>query len=224
MTDFIGHIQTHFLHFLPLLVAAGFAILISIERAYQLFVRFPLNNTNAFFQAIRDMVLSNRLHHAIAHCEKYRHKPVSRVVKEALLRAHQPDTVIENGLDIAVSEAVQTVQRRTNYLSSLANIATLLGLIGTILGLVAAFGGLEGDISAQERATRLATGISTALFATMTGIAVAVVCMVAFSILMNRTTKITAEIEQGAYRALDILKQRLYSSDDAGNGDVRRTG
>src|SRR5690606_29461115 len=139
-------------------------------------------------------------------------KPSAQVVKQALLRAHQPENLIENGLEIALSKATQAIQRRTQFLSSIANVATLLGLFGTIAGLVASFQAM-GSVEAAEKSALLAAGISTAMNATMLGLGVAIPCMVAFSFLMNRTNRLVAEVDQSAVQVLDILKQRFYSAE-----------
>jgi biopolymer transport protein ExbB len=208
--SFLDIVAKDFWHFFPLLFVAVFALGIIIERCWVLYLVYPIKNTKEFFQTIRELVVSNRLHHAIAFCEKYKNKPVSEVVKEALFRAHQPEEVVETGMEIVLSELAQKVQKRVNYLSSVANMATLLGLFGTILGLITAFSGL-GDVTSQERSALLAIGISTALYATIGGIGIAIPCMFFYSLLTNQVNKLTAELEQGAYRAVDILRQRLYS-------------
>ena len=70
-----------------------------------------------------------------------------------------------------------------------------------------------GHADAQQKSALLAAGISTAMNATMLGLAVAIPCMVAFSFLMNRTNQLTSDIEQSAVRAMDILKQRYYAAE-----------
>jgi biopolymer transport protein ExbB len=94
------------------------------------------------------------------------------------------------------------VQKRTVFLATIANVATLLGLFGTIAGLIQAFEAV-GAADAQQKSALLAQGISTAMNATMLGLAVAIPCMIAFSFLMNRTNQLTGDIEQSAIRALD---------------------
>jgi biopolymer transport protein ExbB/TolQ len=111
-----------------------------------------------------------------------------------------------------VSRATQAIQRRTQFLATIANVATLLGLFGTIAGLIASFQAV-GSADAQQKAALLATGISTAMNATMLGLGVAIPCMVAFSFLMNRTNRLIAEVDQSAVQALDVLKQRFYSAE-----------
>jgi len=205
-------IRTSFWHVLPILLAGAFAAAIMVERFQALFMKYPLHDAQGFFDKLTDLVLRGKLPDAVALCDRYQSKPAARVMKQALLRAHQPETLIEHGLQLAVGDAVKAIQKRTVFLATIANVATLLGLFGTIAGLIQSFEAV-GHADAQQKSALLAAGISTAMNATMLGLAVAIPCMIAFSFLMNRTNQLTGDIEQSAVRAMDILKQRYYAAE-----------
>lgn len=212
MQDLYQFLTGHFWHALPILVAAVLALGITLERTRALFLVYPIRDTKAFFSKLRDYVMADRLAEAIAFCDQHKGKPMAQVVREGLLRAHQPEVVIEDGLSIALSEVGQKIHKRTQFLATIANVATLLGLFGTILGLIGSFKAV-GSASAQERSAMLADGISTAMHATMMGLGVAIPCMVAFSYLMNRSNRLTSDMDQAAVRVLDMIRQRFYSAD-----------
>ncbi len=209
-------IAKNFWHVFPILLCGAAAILIIVERSAALGWAYPMENMDGFFERIRNMILRNSIQEAIAFCERFRTKPVARVVREGLIRAHQPEHLIENGLQIAVGEASEKIQVRTPFLATLANVSTLFGLLGTIIGLVESFQAV-GQAVAQQRAALLANGISTAMNSTMMGLAVAIPSMIAYSILMARTNKVTGQIEQSAVRTMDILQQSYFN---AKSGDV----
>lgn len=204
-------ISSSALHYAPILLAGAFALAIFVERLQALFFSYPMQNQQSFFEIIRGLVLENKVSEAIALCDRYGDKPAAQVIKAALQRAHQPEELIQNGLALAVSESIQRVQRRTQFLATIANVATLLGLLGTILGLVHSFAAI-GTADAQQKSLMLATGIATAMNATMLGLAVAIPSMIGFSFLANRTNRLGAEIDQAAIRTLDILRQRFYGA------------
>jgi biopolymer transport protein ExbB/TolQ len=148
-------------------------------------------------------------------------KPAAEVTREALLRAHQTENLIESGLTLAVGRASQAIQKRTAFLATIANVATLLGLFGTIAGLIFSFEAV-GQADAQQKSVLLAAGISQAMNATLLGLGVAIPCMVAFSFLTSRSNRLIAEVDGAAVRTLDILKQRWYAFDsDIGIGKIR---
>lgn len=220
MQAILNFINNHFWHVMPILAAGGFAVVIILDRSLALILRLPLLNGDAFFEKVRNLVMNDRISEAVAFCERYHAKPVANVVREGLLRCHQPENLIEHGLALAVGDAVDKVNVRTSFLATIANVATLLGLLGTILGLIQSFEAV-GNANAQMRSVMLAAGISTAMNATMLGLGVAIPCMVAFSYLMNRTNQLNSQIDRAAIRIMDILKQRYFSADSpppAGDG------
>ncbi|OFZ73846.1 MAG: hypothetical protein A3K03_01140 [Bdellovibrionales bacterium RIFOXYD1_FULL_44_7] len=85
-----------------------------------------------------------------------------------------------------------------------------MGLFGTIAGLIHSFQAI-GQADAQQKSALLAVGISQAMNATMLGLAVAIPAMVAFSLLINRSNRLVAEVDSSAMRAMDVLRQRYYT-------------
>ncbi|MEK6705688.1 MAG: MotA/TolQ/ExbB proton channel family protein [Bdellovibrionota bacterium] len=209
MAEFFDFMRTSFLHVSPILLAGVIALAIIIERARALCIVYPLKNAPEFFDRLSEFVTAGRSAEALTLCDRYHQKPSARVIKQGLLRAHQPEELIEHGLHIAVSEASQMVQRRTSFLATIANVATLLGLLGTIAGLIHSFQAV-GHADPQQKSALLAAGISQAMNATMLGLGVAIPCMIAFSFLINRTNRLISEIDQSAVRTMDMLQQRYY--------------
>lgn len=212
MTGLLDFIRTSFMHVLPILAAAVFALAIISERVRTLFLVYPISNLDGFFERIRELVMAGEIPEAVALCDRYKYKPVALVVKKALLRAHQPESLIESGLEVAVEDEARKIQKRTSFLAMIGNVATLLGLFGTIVGLVNSFKAV-GAADAQEKASLLAQGISQAMHATMLGLGVAIPCLVAFSFLMNRSNQLVSEVETAAVRTLDMLKQRFFAAE-----------
>jgi len=212
MTDLLDFIRNNFFHVLPILIAGAVALVIIIERYRALYLVYPFRNENWFYEQISNLVLKNKEAEAISFCERYRRKPVARVIKQALLRAHMPDVMIENGLEIKISTERQRILKRTSNLAMLANVGTLLGLLGTIMGLVQAFKSL-GGLDAQARSAALAEGISTAMNATMLGLSVAIPCMIVFNIYMNKTNELVASVEDAGVYGTDILKQQYFEAE-----------
>ena len=69
---------------------------------------------------------------------------------------------IEKAMDESLLEVIPRIEKRTHYLSSLANVGLLIGLLGTITGLIGAF-------SAVATANPAAKGSVVVLFATGEG-------------------------------------------------------
>lgn len=204
--------NSEWLHLGPIAVAGVLGLFIVLERGMALYVAYPLRGADKFFARIRQLVMSNRLGEAIQLSQARSGKPVAFVIWQGLLRAHQPESVIQNGLGVAVSQMNRLVQKRTGYLATVANVATLLGLFGTILGLVQSFQAI-GSADAQERASLLTAGISTAMNATLIGLGVAIPCLVLYSMLASRTNRHLAEIEEAALRLMEIVNEHYAGAE-----------
>jgi biopolymer transport protein ExbB len=207
---FIEFIQKEFFHAAPTLAAGLFGLVIILERFKALTKTYPMKNGKAFFEKIQEMIEKGQTNQAVALCDQYIEKPVARVVKTAISRGHLPDEAIEQGINITMQEVSNDIQKRTAFLATIANVATLMGLFGTIAGLIASFKAVA-TADPQLKSTMLSDGISTAMNATMLGLGVAIPCMVAFSFLMSRSNRIMAEVEEAALKTVDALKLRYFN-------------
>lgn len=202
-------IFTHPAHALPIVACFIAAVAIVIDRYRRLVKVFPLHGRAQFIKRIRDLVVGDKVQEAIALCDQYPDKPTAQIVKEGLLRAHLPEEMITDGLNLAVGNWGERIMSRTGFLSMLANVVTLLGLFGTVAGLIQSFEAVA-FADPQQKSTLLSQGISTAMNATMMGLGVAIPCMVAFSYLMNKSNNLMGELDQDVLETVDIIRQRAY--------------
>ncbi len=191
---------------IPLLIFGVFAAAIAAERLYYILFRANINGT-AFFAQIQKLIMANNIDRAIKLCNAEPNAALPRVLKAGLTRANRGDIEIQNAVDESLLEVFPQLTRRTPYLTTLANVATLTGLLGTIQGLILAFEAVA-HASAETKQTLLASGISVAMFTTMSGLIVAVPTIILTSIITNKTTKIMDEVELYATKTVNLLGAR----------------
>jgi biopolymer transport protein ExbB len=206
---FLDFIVSNISHVAPIIVAGLVAFAISIERYWSLYVTYPIKNEEFFYDRVREFVLQNKINEATAYCSQFSNKPVANILRKGLERFHLPESLIVNGVEIAIEQEVARVNRRSIFLGMIANVSTLLGLVGTILGLVTSFSA-AGNQNLAERSAQLALGISTAMNATILGLGVAIPCMILFALFMNKTSQLTSSIEISGSRTLDIFKNKHF--------------
>ncbi len=114
---------------------------------------------------------------------------------------------IEMAMEEGLMEVVPRLERRTHYLSSFANVATLLGLLGTIIGLIQAFTAVA-HAGAAEKAEILASSISVAMNTTAFGLIVAIPLLLVFSVLQSKTTQIVDSLEMAAVKFLNMVTEK----------------
>jgi biopolymer transport protein ExbB len=129
--------------------------------------------------------------------------PLEDVVRAGLAFA-DPDLAWE-AMAAASVDAELKIRRRIGYLSTVASVATMLGLFGTVYGLILAFGAL-GDVAAAERAAQLSQGSSTAMATTAFGLLVAIPSLAAHAVAEANARELLGNIERVATRLVLALK------------------
>ncbi|RCS41395.1 MotA/TolQ/ExbB proton channel family protein [Bremerella cremea] len=107
---------------------------------------------------------------------------------------------VSSGYDKAI-EAMQEVgeeenmklDHRLSYLALIGTLSPMIGLFGTVDGMIRAFSVIAISGSTPE-ASKLAEGISTALFTTLVGLALAIPAIAAYNILRNRVDRLALEV------------------------------
>ncbi|HVH83077.1 MAG TPA: MotA/TolQ/ExbB proton channel family protein, partial [Steroidobacteraceae bacterium] len=84
---------------------------------------------------------------------------------------------VEKAMQESMIEIVPQIEKRTHYLATLANVATLLGLLGTVSGLIHAFAAVA-TVNPAEKANLLSASISEAMNCTAFGLMTAVPILV----------------------------------------------
>jgi biopolymer transport protein ExbB len=196
-----------FMYFIALFGAIAAAI--AIERIYYIVVRSNVN-ADKFMAEIRKLVAGGNMERAIELCEKGKLKALPFVVLRGLKRANESETLdfraIQNAVDEGTLEVIPKLKERTNYLSMLANVATLTGLMGTIYGLILSFAsvGVPG-IPESEKSKLLANGISTAMNTTIFGLMVAIPTLILYTYISNRTSKIIDEMDEHLVKLINLI-------------------
>ncbi len=193
-----------------ILLAMAFSLAFTIERFIRLFFQYSVNG-RAFMFEVQKYVLANDLDGAIRLCNGSKTGALPRVLKAGLQRASRTEEQIRNAVEAVSLEVIPKLERRLPYLSSIANVATLLGLLGTITGLIRSFKAVELADAAQRQAI-LSLGISEAMNATAFGLVTAVFTMVAYSILSSKASRIIDEVDEFGAKLVDLLGARKNKS------------
>lgn len=94
------------------------------------------------------------------------------------------------------------LEHRLSYMALIGTLSPMVGLFGTVHGMIASFQTIAQGGSTPE-ASKLAAGISTALFTTLIGLAIAIPAIAAYNIMKNRVARLMLEV--------GILSENLMS-------------
>ncbi len=176
---------------------------IMIERFVMLFFKYNINAT-AFMAQIQKLVMANSIDKAIKLCNAAPSAALARVIKAGLTRANKSSDEIQNAVEEATLEVIPFIQRRTNTLAAIANIATLMGLLGTIIGMIGAFSDMA-TVAPDKRQEALGRNISLAMNTTAFGLIVAIPTMLAHLFLSGISKRIVDEIDQYSVKLENLL-------------------
>jgi len=103
------------------------------------------------------------------------------------------DELVGRQMESQAMRSADELEKNVAHLSSIANLATLLGLLGTVTGMIRSF--LNLRVSGVADPARLAGGISEALITTAAGLIVAIPSLLAYHVFRQRVNSALARME-----------------------------
>lgn len=187
----------------PIAVVLVVGLAIAIERWIVLSAARS-SNRRAFDRILP--LLKKRDYAAIMDLGRSSGAPISRIIAAGIARMqHTPRREeIEYAMEEGVMEAVPRLEKRTAYIATFANIATLLGLLGTIMGLIAAFTAVA-NANPAEKAALLSQSISVAMNTTAFGLMAAIPLLLLHTAIQNKVSEIVDSLEMAGVKTLNII-------------------
>lgn len=187
----------------PIALVLVIGLVLVVER-WVFLSRAKIANRRAYGQLLP--MMQQRNFAAALKFSQHEKAPMSKIVAAGISTAQlaRKDENIAMAIEEGILEAVPRLEKRTNYLATLANIATLLGLLGTIIGLIAAFTAVA-NADPSEKASMLSSSISVAMNTTAFGLISAIPLLLAYSMLQNKTNEIIDSLEMAGVKFLNLL-------------------
>ena len=151
------------------------------------------NNAN-FIRKVQYYLANKNVDAALSECDKQKGS-VGNVMKAGLHRYNE----MVNNHDLSTDQKVLAIQKEVEeatalelpmleknlvFLSTIASVATLLGLLGTVLGMIRSFSALGEGEGGGDAANKLSVGISEALYNTALGIGTSAFAIIFYNILL----------------------------------------
>lgn len=187
----------------PIAVVLVVGLAIAIER-WLVLTASKSQNRSAFNRILP--MLHKKDYAAVVNLGKSTDAPIAKIIAAGVIRmstSPRRDDV-ELAMEEGVMEAMPRLEKRTAYLATLANIATLLGLLGTIIGLIQAFTAVASADPA-EKAALLSSSIAVAMNTTAFGLIAAIPLLMVHSMLVSKTTEIIDSLEMAGVKCLNII-------------------
>jgi biopolymer transport protein ExbB len=199
----IGFFQSGGPFMYPILLVLGLGSAIAIER--YIYLTFVRSRNKGIWKRVLPLLEGGK-YDAAREVVMHSDAAVSRIVGYGLNRANQHGS--SDGIQLAMEEGllefVPRIEKRTHYLATLANIATLLGLLGTIIGLTDAFSSVA-TASPAEKASMLSASISIAMNTTAFGLMVAIPLLLIHAVMQTKTSELVDNLEIVTVRLSNLI-------------------
>jgi biopolymer transport protein ExbB len=182
-------------------------ITFSIERLLTLNKAKGVKSIESFVRTVRQRLSANDTSGAIAACDAQKGS-VASVVKAGLkkyqememdhtMEKDQKVAAIQKEIEESTTLELPMLEKNLVILSTIASVATLVGLIGTVLGMIKAFSALAN--AGAPDAVALSTGISEALINTALGIGGSTVAIILYNYFTSRIDELTYSIDEAGF-------------------------
>ena len=105
---------------------------------------------------------------------------------------------IQKEVEEATALELPMLEKNLVFLSTIASVATLLGLLGTVIGMIKSFSSL-GESGGAEASQKLSQGISEALYNTALGIGTSAIAIIMYNVFTTRIDGITYGIDESGF-------------------------
>lgn len=179
-----------------------------IERLLTVAKAAGTGNIAEFIRKVQFHLANKDVDKAIAECDRQKGS-VGNVMKAGLRKYREMITNTELATDQKVLNIQKEVEEATAlelpmleknlvFLSTIASVATLVGLLGTVLGMIRSFSAL-GESGGGEAAQKLSQGISEALYNTALGIGTSSVAIIMYNVFTTKIDGITFGIDESGF-------------------------
>jgi biopolymer transport protein ExbB len=202
----------HFMY--PIAVVAVIGLAIAVERWIYLTVTRARNRS--LWQQIEPLLGQANFRQA-AQVASQSDSAVGQILNYGLARVAQARRRddIEKAMEESLMGIVPKLEKRTHYLATFANLATLLGLLGTVMGLISAFGAVA-TVNPAEKANLLSASISVAMNCTAFGLMTAVPLLIIHAVIQTKTTELIDSLEMASVKFLNSIVERRTEAAQAG--------
>ncbi|HUB59170.1 MAG TPA: MotA/TolQ/ExbB proton channel family protein [Puia sp.] len=192
----------------PILIGALLTVItFVIERLLTISKATGTGNIAEFIRKVQYHLANKNIDAAISECDKQKGS-VGNVMKAGLrkykemitteLETEQKVIAIQKEVEEATALELPMLEKNLVFLSTIASVATLMGLLGTVIGMITAFASL-GEAGGGEAAQRLSVGISEALYNTALGIGTSAISIIMYNIFTTKIDGITYGIDESGF-------------------------
>ncbi len=187
----------------PILVVLALGLAITVERI--IYLRKAYGENRSLWSQLMPLVNAGK-HEEAEQLAAQSTTAIGRVLGHGIARSRGATTRedVELAMEESLMEVTPQLERRTHYLATFANVATLLGLLGTIIGLIHGFAAVS-DVNPSQKQDQLSAAVSVAMNCTAFGLMVAIPFLLIHAWLVSMTDELVDSLEMASVKFLNSL-------------------
>jgi biopolymer transport protein ExbB len=202
-----------------ILIAVLFMLLcFVVERFLSLRVAKGTASVQVFFKSLIEMLRSKDYDGALAACDKQR-GTTAKVLRAGIdrymtvkdnkaLDGDKKISLVQAAIEEANALEGPLLERNLIAMSTIASIATMIGLLGTTIGMIRAFAATGSAAGGVIDATSLATGISEALVNTAGGLISGILGIFFYNFFVNKVDAFNYTTDEAVYEVIQLFKEQ----------------
>ena len=193
-----------------LVIAAMSFYLIALVVWMALNYRISTTMPAALVREVQDMLDQtkyNEAYHRLVGDSSF----LARVLATGVRKLPSGMAQAQRASELANESATMEMEHRTTYLATVGTLGPMIGLVGTVYGMIIAFRVIAVEGSTPQ-ANQLAVGISTALYATLEGIAISIPAIFFYALFRNRIARLSLEVGITAEQLLEQFAPGVRSA------------
>jgi len=185
----------------------------TVERAFVLWRAGGKGGLSTFIRSVKTAVQEGDIDKAVDACRK-KGGSLGNVVgagleRYSMERAKTNDEKLlleetKRAIEEATALEAPILERNLSALSTIASIATMIGLLGTTIGMIRSFHAMSQ--AGAPDAAQLAVGISEALVNTALGLTTAIIGIILYNYFATRVDNYESAIEETSFEVMDLLR------------------
>jgi biopolymer transport protein ExbB len=186
----------------PIIFCSIVALAVFLEKLWMLRRKSIL--PPEFIRNVEDLIRKQKIADAVFLCQGDA-SSIAKIFFAGLKNAGRGMWLVKESIEERGGREAAILEKRTGILSTIANLAPLLGLLGTVSGMIKTFNVIS--IQGVGNPAPLAGGIAEALITTAAGLTVAIPALVCHRIVRDKAGSLIFEMEENSIRIIELMEK-----------------
>lgn len=186
----------------PIIFCSIVALAVFLERLWVLRRKSIL--PPEFIRNVEDLIRKQKIADALFLCQGDA-SSIAKIFFAGLKNAGRGMWLVKESIEERGGREAAMLEKHSAILSTIANLAPLLGLLGTVSGMIKTFNVIS--IQGVGNPAPLAGGIAEALITTAAGLTIAIPTLVCHRIVRDKAGSLIFEMEENSIRIIELMEK-----------------